>query len=140
MSIAVRRAIYGKMAGDGTLTGMLGTKPAGYSQAIYHDIAPKGAGYPYIVFSQQTGTPRYTFGSRAFDNDLWLVKGVDGNSDSDPVDAIASRLDDLLTDGTISISARDQLYLRRETDVVYSEVVDGVLVRHHGSLFRLIYE
>jgi hypothetical protein len=140
MSIAVRRALYGKMAGDGTLTGLLGTPATSHNQSIYHDIAPKGSGYPYIVFSQQTGTPRYTLGSRAFDNDLWLVKGVDGNSDSDPVDAIASRLDDLLTDGTISISARDQLYLRRETDVVYSEVVDGVLVRHHGSLFRLIYE
>jgi len=140
MSVAVRRALYGKMAGDGTLISMLGTPPTGYNQSIFHDVAPSGSRYPYVVFKQQTGTPTYALGARAFDNDLWLIKGVDGNQDSDPVDAIASRLDALLTDGTISISGRTQLYLRRESDVPFSEVVNGVLIRHHGSLFRLIYQ
>jgi hypothetical protein len=49
-------------------------------------------------------------------------------------------LDALLTDGVISISARTQLYLRRESDVDYGEVVDGVAYRHAGSLFRLMYQ
>ena len=140
MSVAVRRAIYGKLAGDTTLNNALATPPTGYSKSIYYQQAPKGAQYPYVVFSKQAGTPRYTLGARAFDNDVWLVKGVDGSSSADVVETVSSRLDALLTDGTLSISGRDQLYLRRESDVVYSETVDGVLIRHAGSLFRLMYQ
>ena len=75
MSTAVRRSLYGKMAGDTTLTNMLGDSPTGYSQAIYYQQAPRGAKYPYVIFNKQAGTPRYTFGSRAYDNDIWLIKG-----------------------------------------------------------------
>ena len=109
LSVAVRRALYGKMAGDTTLTNLLGDLPTGYTQNIYHQQAAKGAGYPYVIFNQQAATPVYAFLARAYDNDIWMVKAVDANPDSDPVNTIASRLDALLTDGTISISGRRQL-------------------------------
>lgn len=140
MSVAIRRSLYGKMAGDTTLTGMLGTPPTGYSKSIFYQQAPEGASFPYVIFSKQAGTPRYTLKNRAYDNDIWLIKAVDRNVTADPADNIASRLDALLTDATISISGRTPLYLRRESDVDYSEVVDGVTYRHAGSYFRLIYE
>jgi hypothetical protein len=144
MSVATRRALYGKMAGDATLTGLLGTPKSGYSQAIYYERAPSGAAFPYIVFSKQAGTPRYAMSARAYDDDVWQIKAV-GKDDgvdlsADKVDNIASRLDALLTDGTISISGRTQLYLRRESDIDYAETADGVNYRHAGSLFRLLYE
>lgn len=145
MSVAVRRALYGKMSGDATLTAMLGSPPSGYSKAIYYQAAPDGAEFPYIVFNKQASTPRYAIGARAYDDDVWLVKAVirssgPGGDSPDAADDIASRLDVLLTDGTISISARTQLYLRRVSDVDFSEVSDGTLYRHAGSNFRLIYE
>jgi hypothetical protein len=139
MSVEIRRALYGKMAGDTTLTNLLGTAASGYTRAIYYQLAPQGADEPYVIFQQQAGTPRYTFGERAYDNDLWLVKAVDENIDADPVDTIASRLDALLTDGTINISGRVQLYLRRESDISYAEVADGVRYLHTGALYRLMY-
>lgn len=140
MSVATRRALYGKMAGDSTLTTMLGTPPSGYAKGIYYQQAPQGAAFPYVIFSKSTGTPRYALGNRAFDNDVWLIKGVDRRDTADTVDNIASRLDALLTDGSLSISGATQLYLRRESDVDYSETVDGVVYRHSGAYFRFIYQ
>ena len=145
MSVAIRRALYGKMAGDTTLVAMLGTPPTGYSKSIFHQQAPSGGEFPYIIFQKQSGTPRYAIGARAYDSDLWLVKGVDRPSGprdntADRVDAIASRLDVLLTDSTLSISGRTELLLRRESDVEYLETEDGVFYRHAGATFRLIYE
>ena len=144
MSVAVRRALYGKMSGDTTLNGLLGVPPAGYSKAIFYDVAPAGAAFPYVIFSKQSSTPLYALSDRMLDEDVWLIKGVARSeadfSTADPVDSIATRLDELLTDGTISISGRIQLYLRRESDVDYAEVEDGVTFRHAGSLYRLMYQ
>lgn len=145
MSVAVRRALYGKMAADVTLVALLGPPPSGFSKGIYYQAAPDGAEPPYIIFNKQSGTPRYAIGERAYDDDVWLIKGVirssgPGGDSPDTADDIASRLDVLLTDGAISISARTQLYLRRISDVDFSEVSDGTLYRHAGSNFRLIYE
>lgn len=141
MSVAIRRAIYGKLAGDTTLTAMLGAAAPGYTKGIYYQQAPAGAGFPYVVFNKQSGVPLYALKSRAFDNDVWLIKGVDRSDTADLVDTIASRLDSLLTDSSLSISGNTLLYLRRAYDApIYSEVVDGATYRHNGSLFRLIYE
>lgn len=144
MSVSIRRALYGRMTGDSTLTGLLGTAAPGYTQNIYYQLAPEGAGYPFIVFNRQASTPRYTLAERAFDNDVWLVKAIDRNTDTrssaDQVEAVAARLDALLTDGALSISGHTQLYLRRESDIDYAEVDGDVIYRHAGSNFRLIYD
>lgn len=144
MSTATRRAIYGKLAGDTTLTNLLGTAAPGYTQSIYYQISPQGSRFPFVIFNKQAGTPSYTLGNRAYDDDVWLIKAVGQDADvvasADPVDDIASRLDALLTDGVISISGRTELYLRRQSDLDYAEVVDGVAYRHAGSLYRLVYQ
>lgn len=145
MSVAIRRAIYGKLSGDTTLAALLGTPAPGRSKSIYHQQAPEDAGYPLVIFNKQAGTPRYAIGERLYDNEIWLIKAIDrddtpGKASADTADAIASRLDVLLTDGTISISGATQLYLRRESDVEYPETVDGVTYHHAGANFRLIYE
>ena len=147
MSQAIRRAIYGKLAGDSTLNALLATPPAGRSKSIYHQQAPDDAEYPFVIFNKQAGTPEYAIGARAFDNELWQVKGVvttetpSTSSVDDVVDAIASRLNALLTDGTISISGATQLLLRRESDVEYSEQPSGQpRILHAGALYRLMYQ
>lgn len=151
MSLASRRALYGKLSGDTTLTNMLATPPgepgslaAQYSKAIWYEIAQEGATFPYVILQQQAGTPRYALTTNgaapAFDNEVWTIKGVDKSTSGDVADNIAVRIDALLTDGTISISGKTQLYLRRDTDLPpYAEVRDGVVYRHSGALFRLIY-
>lgn len=139
MSVAVRRAIYGKMAGDTTLTAMLAAPPSGVTKSIYHQTAVLGAQLPYVIFHKQAGTPRYAMSALAMDDEVWTIKGVSEGGSVDTVDGIASRLDGLLTDGVITISGKIQLYLRRESDVEYGEVIDGVSYHHAGALFRLVY-
>lgn len=143
MSVAIRRALYGKMAGDTTLMNMLNDPAPGFGKALYHQLAPPEAKFPYVVFAKQSGVPAYSMAARDYDNDLWLVKGVDRQvegADADPVDAIAARLDALLTDGSLSISGRRQLYFRRESDVEYVDLHGDEIFLHAGVLFRLLYE
>ncbi len=140
MSRAIRRAIYGKLAGDTTLTAMLATPPSGYSQSIFHQVAPKGAGHPYVIFQQQSETPVHAMkgGASVFSSELWLLKAVDHSGSSDAADEIDGRIKALLNDGALSISGASLMYLRRESGVEYPEVIDGEIYRHRGALYRVI--
>jgi len=154
MSREVRRALYGKLAGDtilnggGTVVSMLGGTVAGYGKSIYHDSAPSAAQFPFIVMNKQVGTPTYAFGdlqatagtAAVFDSDIWMIKAVDNLATADRAEQISARVQALLNDGSLSISGARQLYLRRESDLEYEEVVDGVTYHHVGSLYRLIYD
>lgn len=139
MSTATRRGIYGKLAGDTTLNGLLGTPPSGYSKSIFHQQAPAGAAYPLIVFQKQAGNPTEAFGvPSAFEREIWLVKAIDESASADNAEAAAARITVLLNDASLSISGSTLLYIRRESDVEYPEVTDGVQYRHVGSLFRVV--
>jgi hypothetical protein len=141
MATATRRAIYGKLAGDTTLNNLLGAPPAGWAKSIYHNQAPGGATYPLIVFFKSAGTPTDAFAKPgAFENEVWTVKAVDRNTSADNAEAIAARVKALLNDASLSISGATHLYLRRQSDIEYPEVEDGVVHHHVGSLYRLVYE
>jgi hypothetical protein len=132
--------MYGKLAGDSTLTNLLGAPPAGKTHSIYDAFALPGAGYPLVVLNKQSGVPTYAMATTpALETDMWLVKAIDKNIGADTAEAIATRLNTLLTDGVLSISGATQLYLRRQSDVDYEEEDDGVVYRHVGSLYRLVY-
>ena len=137
MSTVVRAGLYQRLTADLDLAALLAT-----NASIYHAQAPASAAFPYIVFHKQAGTPTYTFqtGGAAFDNEVWLVKGIDRNTSSNTVDAIANRLDEVLTDGNITVSGKEVMYLKRESDVEYLETVEGVQYRHAGAFYRLIYQ
>ncbi len=138
---ATRRALYGKLAGDSTLNNLLGTPPSGYSKSIYDGEAPASANYPFVIINRQSGNPTYAMATTpAYETDIWLVKGVDRNTTADTAEAIAARLDALLTDGVLSISGATQLYTRRESDVDYQEDQDGRVYHHVGSLYRLLFQ
>jgi len=139
MSTSVRRAIYGKLAGDTTLNGLLAAPPTGYAKSIYHQQAPEGAQYPFVIFQKQSGVPTEAFSDpSALENDIWMVKGVDRANTTDTAEAIQARLMALLNDASLSISGATLLYLRRQSDVEYPELADGVSYKHAGSLFRLV--
>lgn len=141
MSTPLRRALYGRLAGDTTLTGLLAAPRAPFSQSIYYQQVPPEAPYPLVVFAKQSGVPTDTFQTPgAFDSDVWLVKGIDRSDTVDTVEAIQARLVALLNDAPLSISGRRLMMLRRQSDVDYPETVANVTFRHAGSLFRLIHQ
>jgi hypothetical protein len=156
VSTALRRAAYGRLSGDTTLNGYLGGIAAGYTKAIYYEVVPEDAGFPCVVFSKQSGVSTGSFRNRgtatvpekgpvsAYDTDVWLFKAIDRSTTADTAEQISSRIAALLNDGgtaiSLSPSAGTLLYFRRESDIDYSEVVDGETYRHSGSLYRVIVE
>jgi len=137
---AIRRAIYGKLAGDTTLNNLLGVPAAGRSKAIYHNDAPSGASFPYVILAKQAGNPTYAMATTAaLETTVWLVKAVDRADTADVAESVDDRLTTLLTDASLSVSGGSVLYLRRENDVDYPENTDGVNYRHVGSNWRLVH-
>jgi hypothetical protein len=142
MSTPVRRALYGKLSGDTTLTNLLGTPATGFSKSIYHAQAPAGAGFPFVILNKQSGVPTETFTDPSgFEDDIWLVKGIDRGTTADTAEAIAARVKTLLNDATLTISGATHLATREgaripatssvSIDVEYLETVagDGVRLR-----------
>ena len=139
MSTPVRRALYGKLAGDTTLNNLLGAPAPGYAKNIYHQQAPEDAAFPFVILQKQAGTPMEAFGDpSAIDTDVWMVKAVDRDTTADLAESVAARIIALLNDTTLSIAGSNLLYLRRQSDVEYPEVTDGVFYQHIGALFRLV--
>lgn len=139
MSTATRRSLYGKLAGDTTLNNLLGTPAAGYAKSIYHQQAPEGAAFPLVIFQKQSGVPTEAFGDpSAMEDEIWLMKAIDRAPSADVAESVSARIAVLLNDTTLSISGATLLYLRRQSDVDYPEVIDGVLYVHAGSLYRLV--
>lgn len=141
MSTAVRRAIYGKLAGDTTLNNLLGVPPPPKAKSIWHNSASADATYPLVMLSKQSGVPTEAMGDpSALDTDIWLVKAIDKDTSADDAETIADRITTLLNDAALSISGATHLYLRRQSDVQYEEVTSGQKFQHVGSLFRLVFE
>jgi hypothetical protein len=141
VSTAVRRALYGRLASDTTLNGLLATPPTGYSKNIFHQQAPAGAHYPLVIFDKSSGVPTEAMADpSALETDVWLIKAIDQNTSADVAESIAARVQTLLNDATLSISGATHLYLRRQSDVEYPEDADGERFQHVGSLYRLVYD
>jgi hypothetical protein len=66
------------------------------------------------------------------------VKAIDRGSSSDTAEAAQARVQVLLNDASLSISGSTLLYLRRQSDVEYPEVDNGVRYSHAGALYRLV--
>lgn len=95
---------------------------------IFHQTAPQGTQYPFVVFQQQSGAPRWTFGGDPVERKLWIVKGI--HTQSPPLEAIVDAIDDAL-DGALGLDSR------RESDINYAEPADGTLYRHLGAIYRI---
>ena len=77
-----------------------------------------------------------TSGRAIEEQDTWLVKGVVRAPSADRAEEIADKIKELLNDKPLSGFA-SLTYLRRESDVDYGEVIEGVQYRHAGALYRL---
>jgi hypothetical protein len=132
---ALGTAVFQKLTADSTLGAML----AG-TAAVYQGQAPQGAGLPYVVFNQQAETDNYTLATRAFEEYVILVKGVTKATSPGVAGAISSRIDEVLTDGSLTVAGQAQMYLRREQQIKYPEIDSGETYWHSGGLFRIVVQ
>lgn len=135
MASPIRTAIYQRLAGDSTLTGMLATPTS-----IFHQVAPQDSAYPVVVFNKQGGTPDWQFGGAYVQADLWQVKAISMGGSAASAEDIAARIDTVLNDAQLAITAGALLAIYRYSDVDYLET-DGADQWHHcGALYRVVTE
>jgi hypothetical protein len=130
----INTAIYGVLAGDSTLTGLLAT-----TTSIYHQKAPDGSPLPYVVFNKQSDTEPNDSNHRIIDF-IYQVRAYTKASGK-AAGTMDARIQVLLHRASLSISNNTLLKINRiggiedafsepNTDTVYSA----------GSLFRIRVE
>jgi hypothetical protein len=128
----IRAAIYQRLAGDATLTGLLSA-----ATAIFHQRAPQAAVFPLVIFHKQDGRPRRTFAKAHWDTALWVIKAVDKASSASTAETIAARVDALLDNHALVVTGRQTLSLLRDSDIDYPEPDGAETLRHVGAMYRL---
>lgn len=129
---AVRQALYEKL-NVSAVTSLLGDGSA----SLRYRFAPDGTDFPLCIFAKQSDTSTYRFGGNAFDNHIWLVKGVvraDSPSVAEEIDAAARTLLDF---GTLTITGATQMFLARQSGLSYQEAEGDQIFHHVGGLYRL---
>lgn len=130
---ALRVAIFEALAGNPGLQDLV-------EERIFHQVAPQGSRYPFVVFGKQTGTPEHTFRGPAVRSDLWMVKAVDRGPSASSAEEIDRTLEAVLGDAELTIADAELLYLRRESDLDNAEVLDGETFHHVGGLYRVMVD
>lgn len=130
---ATRSALYARLSGDATLTGLLATPTS-----IYHQVIPQTAAFPALVFQKASGTPDWQFAGASVQQDVWIVKAVDKASSATKAEAIAARIAAVLTDAPLGIAGSVLLAVFRESDIDYSEADGADIYRHVGARYRLV--
>lgn len=128
----IESALYSTLTGASGLTALLSG-----TAAVYNEIAPQGATMPYVVFGKQSNTPRYALASLAYENALYLVKGVTEGHSPAVAGSVDVQIRSALEDQALTVSGYKHMVTRRDSDVSYAEVVDGKVFRHRGALFRI---
>lgn len=129
---AVNTALYGRLAGDTTLTAMLSGGTA--KPAVYVESAPDNAPLPFVVFSHQSGTEPSETAHRDPDELLYVRAYAATPSLAGSIDA---RLDTLLHLVPLTVSGFTNIWLARLTDISLIEE-DPALIRTWsvGALYR----
>jgi len=126
----VDQAIYEALTSDAALMAKV--------TGVYNALAPSSVSTPFVVFQEQAGTDAYTLRRRMLRSLLYQVKCVDRGGSAKTAGEVYDLIDGVLHDASLSVAGYATLYVRRESDVKYTEVVDGVQYWHVGGLYRVI--
>lgn len=130
---AIKTALVTKLAADGTLVGYLAAGTAG----IYDSEAPENAVAPFVIFQYMANTPTYTLTQTAYENDVWMVKGITQGGSKALGGSISDRIYAALQDTALTVSGGSHLYTRRAAKVDYPETDRGVRYHHIGGTYRI---
>ncbi len=129
---AVDTGIYQKLTGNSGLTSLLSG-----TAAVYDAIAPAEVATPFVTFQKTSGVPAYRMGGTAYENYVYLIKGIVQDHSPQLAGSIASAIDQALA-GTITVTGYKTMLVRRESDLDYTEVVSGKVFRHRGAQYRIL--
>jgi len=138
VSLDVRLGLSAKLANTTSITSKLASAASGFEKAIYHEEAPAGAAFPYIIFSETAGSKvRAMQTPEAFKRETWMVKAVDRSTSSRLAEEIADAVDAVLDGGTLSVTNKTVADLCHVGDVDYPETSGDQRYRHKGARYRI---
>jgi hypothetical protein len=113
---------------------------------IYREgSVPDGAAFPRIQFGPMPGVDAYTLKVRTHTKTTFAIKAVDGDREGNPkgfsteaVNAIAKRVDYLLTDKPLALEEGTCIYLRRIGPIEYTEMDGDERYQHVGGNFQVM--
>lgn len=135
---AIERWITGRLEADAPIIGMLGAQPAstGGDPGIYSPAAPKGAAPPYIVIGDPAGGgDSYSSDGPSSHTRIVPVRAVVQAESAIDAEALADRIDALLSGQTPTGTGYRFGILRRVGFIAYSEDRDGVAYIHRGGRY-----
>jgi hypothetical protein len=126
----VRNALYSRLAGDQTLAALV--------SGIHHQVAPRAAQPPFVVFARQTGTPVWQMHSASVQDDTWQVKAIDHATTASHAEDAAQAIAAALTDRPLQLDTGLNLAIYRQSDVDYLETEGADQWHHVGAIFRVV--
>ncbi len=125
-------------AGIYTKLNVTAVKTTAGATGVYNRIAPQTTALPYVIFQWQGGGDENSHPDRSRDV-IYTIKAL--ARDAVTADTIDAACDVLLHDGLITVTGYNVIWLRRESDVAYSEVdASGQPVYHTGGMYRIRIE
>jgi len=121
--------LYTKLVAGTALVALLG------GTKIYNGLAPQGVSLPYLLFSQQSGVADNATPTRSEDF-LYQVKGLSASGMA-AAGSIASAIDTLLHNTTLTVSGWVNYSIRRERHVRFEETESGERISHAGAVYRI---
>ncbi len=132
-SSAVDAAIVAKLLADVTLMALA-------TDGIYIDEAAQGAQH-FVIVSLVDEHDEPQFGSRAYEESLYLVKFVELNTSSTNAKTAAARIDTLLENGTLTPTGYSLMAMFRESRLVpmveVDEIDPSIRWQHRGGFYRV---
>jgi hypothetical protein len=118
----VLKAVYARLAGDGTLVGLLGT-----GNRIHEQVAPADTATPFVVLDVPAAVDLTAVGGARIWEDTLVSATVRGRGLTSTIVPIADRIDTLLQNYAVVVDAVEVGKLTRERGVrLPPEVENGV--------------
>src|SRR6478609_6818172 len=112
-SSAIDNALMAKLGADATLLAIC-------TNGVYWDEAPPGS-TKFVIVSLVDEVDEPTFGGRAYEDALYLVKAVALSTAGANMQTAAARIDALLEDQTLTVSGYTHMVMHRESRVRMTE-------------------
>jgi hypothetical protein len=109
------------------------------AKLLADDTAPKGK-TKFVILSLINEEDEQQFQSRAYEDNLYLVKAVAMETTGANVKAAAARIDALLEGGTLTVSGYSLMRITRVARVRYTEVDDvdeDIRWQHRGGHYAV---
>lgn len=131
----IATALYTRLAGDATLTGLGST-------GVHQGIAPTGTTYPFVTFQLADGFDRRVFGASASEWTEWIVKAWDVGGSHKRAKRMADRINALLdeSEASLTVTGHAVMCLRRIRtlpDMTEQDEGQGVMYRSSGARYEV---